>query len=85
MWQGEAARRYRAAPIANAPELAHAARGPVFWREAGITPKEVRQVLELYFGLIEREHGKHARPSILNESPETHSGAPPLRVFPDGP
>ena len=49
---------------------AHAARGPAFWKEAGITPQQARRVLDLYFAAVEREHGKAVADALRQAAPE---------------
>ena len=49
---------------------AHAARGPKFWREAGITPQQAHGVLELYFALVAREHGNAVAEALRSAAPE---------------
>jgi len=48
---------------------AHAARGPAFWSQAGIIGAEAHRVLELYFALIEREHGEEAAEALRTAAP----------------
>jgi hypothetical protein len=51
---------------------AHAARGPAFWKEAGITPQEAREVLDLYFAAMAREHGKTTADRLRQAAPEEY-------------
>ena len=37
---------------------AHLARGPAFWARAGITPEQARGLLDPYYSLVERDHGR---------------------------
>lgn len=54
---------------------AHAARGPAFWAEAGISAAEARKVLDLYFSLIEREHGKEVADALRKAAPAISDGS----------
>jgi hypothetical protein len=46
------------------------ARGPAFWQRADIRPEKAREALDLYFALVERDHGKQAAETLRRTAEE---------------